>query len=73
MNFKGERVKLDLCSLLHLYIKRSQKRFFFNPVKFFLLLIHIAIRLCSYFCHVSLFEDTMSICISFEKKIYRST
>lgn len=58
MNFKGERVKLDLCSLLHLYIKRSQKRFFFNPVKFFLLLIHIAIRLCSYFCHVSLFEDT---------------
>lgn len=47
--------------VLHLYIKRCQKGFFFNPVKFFfffLLVIHIAIRLCSYFCCVFLLEDT---------------
>lgn len=33
MNFKDEKVKL--CSLLHLFIKRSQKGFFFNPVNCF--------------------------------------
>lgn len=60
MSFKDEKVKLDLCPLLHLYIKRSQKGFFFNLVNCFpfLLLIHITIKLCSYFCCVSLFEDT---------------
>lgn len=69
MNFKDEKVKFDLCSLLHLYIKRSQKGFFFNLVNCFpfLLLIHIAD--CVPTSVVFLFLKTqMSICISFEKK-----
>lgn len=71
-NFKDEKVKLDLSSLLHLCIRRAQKGFFFDPVNCSPL---YCLSYSNQECHgcvptsvVFLFLKTqMSICNSFEK------